>query len=81
MNRRAEEWLAKEDTKKEREEGGNGGRGRGERRERKTGGIRKKRHFFGEIGEESVRFDYLLLYLILFFRITLRFLLIFRIVF
>ena len=36
------------------------------------------KHFFREVGEESVRFDYLLLYLILFFRVTLRFLLIFR---
>ena len=42
-----------------------------------TEGVRRKA-FFGEVGEESVRFDYLLLYLILFLRITLRFLLIFR---
>ena len=34
--------------------------------------------FLREVGKESVRFDYLLLYLILFLRITLRFLLIFR---
>ena len=44
-------------------------------------GNKEKKHFFLEVREESVKFDYLLLYLILFFRITVRFLLIFRWVF
>ena len=51
------------------------GRGNDERRRQKEKG---GKHFFGEVGEESVRFDYLLLDFILFLRITLRFLLIFR---
>ena len=69
VNRRAEEWFAREDTKKERRRGTAG---------REDRGSKGESIFLREVGEESVRLDYLLLYLILFFRITLRFLLIFR---
>ena len=62
--------------------GGRHQKEKGTRKKRKKEEKRKERggkaFFGGEVGEESIRFDYLLLHLILFLRITLRFLHIFR---
>ena len=82
-------WPVNSWTEEEEKAGGREKRKRGgSQKKRKEGkkmrkrGKRKEKRgkaFFGrEIGEESVRFDYLLLHLILFLRITLRFLHIFR---
>ena len=85
MNRRAEEWLAKGGHKRKRkgEEEAKTKRKRKQEEEERSSREEEKRSkgkkkYFREVREESARFDYLLLDLILFLRITLRFLLIFR---
>ena len=85
VNRRAEEWLAKGGHKRKGkgEEEAKTKRKRKQEEEEGSSGEEEKRSkgkniFFREVREESARFDYLLLDFILFFRITLHFLLIFR---